>query len=81
MKKFKFFEFNGVEVIAFKCQDDEDMDAIKYIAISELGNIEMTPSFEAESTRDEAWDKSCEGIAKSLAIMCSEAFVAGDNYE
>ena len=34
----------------------------------------MTPGFDDEATRDEAWEKNCEGIANSLSIMVEESF-------
>ena len=74
MKHFKFYDFLNVEVCALKCIDDEEMPAIRFIAVSELGTIEMTPGFDDEATRDEAWEKNCEGIANSLSVMVEEAF-------
>ena len=73
MQHFKFYDFLNVEVCALKCIDEE-MPAIRFIAVSELGTIEMTPGFDDEATRDEAWEKHCEGTANSLVIMIEEAF-------
>ena len=77
MKHFKFYDFLNVEVCALKCIDEE-MPAIRFIAVSELGTIEMTPGFDDEATRDEAWEKNCEGIANSLSIMVEESFEEKD---
>ena len=74
MQHFKFYDFLNVEVCAVKCIDDEDVPAIRFIAVSKLGTIEMTPGFDDEAARDEAWEKHCEGTANSLAIMIEEAF-------
>lgn len=73
MQHFKFYDFLNVEVCALKCIDEE-MPAIRFIAVSKLGTIEMTPGFDDEATRDEAWAKNCEGIANNLSIMVEEAF-------
>ena len=77
MQHFKFYDFLNVEVCALKCIDDEEMPAIRFIAVSKLGIIEMTPGFDDEAARDEAWEKHCEGVANSLSIMVGEAFEEG----
>ena len=77
MQHFKFYDFLNVEVCALKCMDEE-MPAIRFIAVSELGTIEMTPGFDDEATRDEAWEKHCEGMANSLSVMVEEAILEKD---
>ena len=78
MQHFKFYDFLNVEVCALKCIDEE-MPAIRFIAVSELGTIEMTLGFDNEAARDEAWEKHCEGTANSLVIMIEEAFEENEN--
>lgn len=75
MKHFKFYTFGDVDVAVFKCDDEDENPAIKFVAIGPLGTIEAAPSFDEVEDRDNAWDNNTESISKSIAQMVEEAFV------
>jgi hypothetical protein len=85
MKHFKYFNFDDVDIIAYCMIDDEDNDCIRFIAVSSLGNIELTPGFESEEDRDVLWnsDFKLSNIAQGIANMVIESFVPVEstNYE
>lgn len=77
MQYFKFYSFEGVEVVVFKCTENDE-DAVKFFAIGDLGTIEATPSFSTEEDRDYAWDNNSETFAKSLVQMIKDSFVSDE---